>query len=141
MFTIFEFVPAHILIALSVSFICVIVEFIDTMKISPSARQRGSVTLWKGEFDEADSQRPAFSGEKVKNKKEFAKRADKIRLLHIRITIFSIIYSVFSLNVYLLGTMLFDAELGELQVITIVTPVALFVTWAAEDVVRFISKL
>lgn len=141
MFTIFEFVPAHILIALSVSFICVIVEFIATMKYFPIYVGRDSAALWRGEAGGSHSHKFAFSSEKEKNAKGFGSRAEKIRFMHIRISIFSIVYSVISLNVYLLGSMIFDAELGEIQVITIVTPVALFVTWAAEDVARIIGRI
>ncbi len=122
-------VPPHILVAFAVAMICTILEAIDTYSRPPAGDNRFGI------MRHLIAQKRLSKAEISKNEKRKAFKR-RVRLIRSRITVFSILFSVFAVNVDIIADMLFDVTLGWMQnALITIWPVAVL-TYALERIIK-----
>lgn len=127
----FENVPPHIAVALVLALLGILLEAFDAFRRFPATGENLSLmSHLKAQEDETETEA------EISEKERKERLADKVRLLRTRITVFSILFSIFGINVEVLAHLVFDVTQSWIQnALITVGPVA-FLSYALENLIR-----
>jgi len=125
----FDQVPPHILVALALAMLCIVLDAIDIYRLPPE--DWGSF----GMMSKFKAQEGRSTSEESENEKRKTLNG-KIYIIRMRVTVFSILFAVFAMNMQVVAHLLFDVTLGWIQnALITIGPVAVL-TYALESIIK-----